>query len=342
MTKESPHGMSSRIAQIVKNGGTRKETLYIKFVGGTNVGTKQKSDVVDKNGKHHTIKGGKEWQIFLFRPSHFEDYKMFIGRDIFWRILNCFPKKWMDYSDNAEIVKNNIVTYIDELYFYLCDYDYRYKFLDQAFFDERIDYLALYYNDVYRVYSRSDTLWTLMNALDVKINSSHQKVTFTYNGKLILEIEYRTTDDGKYPSMVLKTGRDDFCRIFRDAGFRFGEISPNYYVYGNAIESINLGDFICIHESEGSSIDSNNNLIDYLQSIHNVYLKYISRFKRFVFIETDAAIAKREKGRIAHDKNMEKKTEKKRLKLEKKAEEKRLKLEKKAEEKRLKLEVIYD
>lgn len=52
-----PHGMSSEKASRVKIRGHKKEHIYASLIHGKVIKGIKKEDVVDKNGKIHSIKG---------------------------------------------------------------------------------------------------------------------------------------------------------------------------------------------------------------------------------------------------------------------------------------------
>ena len=60
MKKIKLHGMSSEKASRVKKRGHKKEYIYATLIMGKVVRGTKKEDVVDMNGKIHSLKGGGE------------------------------------------------------------------------------------------------------------------------------------------------------------------------------------------------------------------------------------------------------------------------------------------
>jgi hypothetical protein len=240
------HGMDSIKASRIKRRGNRKEHLYATLIRGKVIPGVKKADVEDLNGKFHSIKGGSEmkggdgvkgkWQIFLYKLLRFEDDKLFGGRDIFIKILKCYPNSYNDYESNKDSVKDQVKIYMTELFIYLSDYNNRYDFINKSFFDERVDYFVVYHNDVFRVFDRKEMINLLVNLLTISLNNTSQKVTFKYNNKIVSEIEVRTTNDGKYPAMLFNTLKHKVCGIVEDMNLIHKRVHENIYAYGSAID----------------------------------------------------------------------------------------------------------
>ena len=210
----------------------------------------KKEDVLDTNGNYHSVKGGSEmkggdgikgkWQVFLYKIMRFEVETSFHGREIFLKILKSYPQNYDDYINNKDIIKEKIKPYMIELKEYLSDYDNRLQFINKSFFNDRVKYFVVYHNDIFRVFDKVELINIFAYSLNVDVNSSYQKVVFKYNNKLVSEIEVRTTNDGKYPAILYNTLKHKICSIMMDYGLDRNIISPNIYVYGEAIKSFDL------------------------------------------------------------------------------------------------------
>ena len=239
------HGMSSKKASRVKTRGHSKENLYVQLIGGTIVKGTKKEDIKDKFGKFHSIKGGSEmkggdgikgkWQLFLYKKSRFESDASFCGKDIFIKILNLYPEKHEEYITKKSIIKENIKPYILELKTFLIDEKNKRKFIEQSIFSERVDYFVIYHNEIFRIFDKCEIIDILSNTLVVDINRTSQKVVFKHKGNLVAEIEIRTTNDGKYPSILFNMLKHKICSILNYNNLKCEIITPNIYAYGKSI-----------------------------------------------------------------------------------------------------------
>jgi hypothetical protein len=240
-----PHGMTSEKASRVKARGHKKEFIYATLIKGEIVKGTKKGDVRDINGKIHSLKGGSEiqrksgrhgkWQIFLYKKSRFEEDTTFCGREIFLEILNQFPLTYKEYELNKEQVKENVKNYMVKLKEFLTDRQNRFDFFNKSFFDERVDYLVIYDDEVFYVFDKDEVIETFVDFLKVENNSSLQKVVFHYK-RIISEIEYRTTDDGKYPAILFNMQKRQAFDLLTEKIIEHKSFNPVIKVYGKAIE----------------------------------------------------------------------------------------------------------
>jgi len=245
-----PHGMSSEKASRVKLRGHKKEYIYANLIKGEVVKGTRKEDVKNGSGKIHSIKGGGEikggegrkgkWQIFLHKISKFENDKKFYGREIFIKILKTYPDSHKEYEEKKEIVKENIIPHMKELKEYLIKKENKYNFLNKSFFDEKVDYFVIYHDDTFYIYDRKETIKIFSKILSIENNRTFQKVVFKYDEKIIGEIEVRTTDDGKYPSILFNMLKLRAFDLLSKEIKKYEKLSPNLYVYGEAIKSFKL------------------------------------------------------------------------------------------------------
>jgi len=241
------HGMSSEKASRIKKRGHRKEHIFAGLIKGEVVKGTRKIDVKDSNGKIYSIKGGGEikggegrkgkWQLFLHKLSKFENNTEFLNRYIFIKILKAYPEKYEEYQSNKEVIKNNIVPYMKELKEFLVDSRNKYDFLNKALFDKRIDYFVVYQDDIFYIFDRNEMLIIFTENLLVENSSTFQKVVFKYENKIISEIEVRTTNDGKYPSILFNMLKEKALNLLIKETKKYKKINENIYVYGEAIGS---------------------------------------------------------------------------------------------------------
>ena len=173
----------------------------------------------------------------MHRLSKFENDINFYGRDIFIKILKSYPEGHEEYEIEKEAVKEKIIPYMKELKEYLSDENNKYNFLNKACFDERVNYFVIYHDDAFYVFDRGEVIKIFARFLFVENSSSFQKVVFKYDDKIIAEIEVRTTDDGKYPSMLFNMLKLKAFDILNKKILEFRRINPSLYVYGEALKS---------------------------------------------------------------------------------------------------------
>lgn len=210
------HGMSSEKASRVKKRGHNKENLFAGLIRGEIIKGVKKPDVRGKFNQLYSIKGGSEikrkegrdgrWSIFLFSQNKFEKEKDFPASEIFLKILKCYPPDYESYQSSKKLYKKKIIPYMTELKKYLSNKKNLSNFLNKSFFDKKVDFFVIYDDEIFHVFDKEEVWQTFLNYFEVDTNSTFQKVVFKY-GKLCGEIEVRTTDDGKYPSMIFTMGK---------------------------------------------------------------------------------------------------------------------------------------
>jgi len=210
--KSKKHGMTSEKASRVKTRGHKKEYIYANLINGEVIKGAKKEDVRDSEGKIHTLKGGGEikggegrkgkWQIFLHKLSKFENDLDFCGRDFFIKLLKSYPPNYDDYVNNKQEIKNKVAPIMAEFKGYLENKENKFNFLDKACFDKRVNYFVVYHDDSFYVFDRDEVVEVFTKNLEIENSSTFQKVVFKYEGNIFAEIEIRTTNDGKYPSIL--------------------------------------------------------------------------------------------------------------------------------------------
>lgn len=67
MTINRRRAPTSAISSEKKKSGHKQELIYSNLINGTIIHGTQKGDVKDLDGKLHSVKSGKKWQVFLYR-----------------------------------------------------------------------------------------------------------------------------------------------------------------------------------------------------------------------------------------------------------------------------------
>ena len=86
--------------------------------------------------------------------------------------------------------------------------------------------------------SRRNIPCCIASYFEVDNNSTFQKVVFKY-GKLCGEVEVRTTDDGKYPSMIFTMGKRVNFNLLSEKinKSQNSTFNPAIKIYGKAIDT---------------------------------------------------------------------------------------------------------
>lgn len=243
--KIKPHGMSTEKASRVKTRGNNKEYMFAALIGGTVIKGTKKQDVSNKHGQLFSIKGGSEiqhkegrdgkWQIFLHKKSKFEEDTDFPAGKIFLNILNCYPETYQEYASNKGHYKEKVARHMKILKRTLENREQRKEFFDKSFFDKKIDFFVVYDDDVFNVFDKEEVWNIFLDSLEVDNSSTFQKVVFKQN-TLCAEIEVRTTDDGKYPSMLFTMRKRPAMDLLTEKIKESKKIIPVIKLCGKAIE----------------------------------------------------------------------------------------------------------
>lgn len=244
------HGMTSEKASRVKTRGHKKEHIYAFLIDGEVVRGTRKEDVKDAKGKIHTLKGGGEikggegrkgkWQLFLHKLSKFEQDTNFPGRKIFIKLLKSYPEKYQEYENNKKAIKEKIIPTMRKLNAYLNNKQNKHDFLSKACFDERVDYFVIYHDDSFYVFDKNEVTNIFTRVTEAENNSTFQKVVLKYEGVILAEIEIRTTNDGKYPSILFNMLKLKAFDLLSKETPKIKKITPNIFVCGKAANNFSL------------------------------------------------------------------------------------------------------
>ena len=240
-----PHGMTSDKASRVKTRGNRKEDIFANLIKGIVIKGTKKQDVMNPYEQCFSIKGGGEVrggdgrkgriQIFMYNPSRFEKEKDFPAGSIIKEIFNCYPPTYQEYQDSKEDVKKKIAVQMQNLKEYLLNDNNRAIFLDRAFFDRKVDFLVIYDDEIFHIFDKTQVWDIILKNLKVKNSSSSQKVVFKTD-VICAEIEMRTTNDGKYPTIFMPMNKRIIFDLLTSKIKGKKELTPYLWLYGNAIK----------------------------------------------------------------------------------------------------------
>ncbi|MFH2020535.1 MAG: hypothetical protein ABIJ34_03920 [archaeon] len=239
------HGMTSDKASRVKTRGNRKEDIFARLINGMVFRGTEKSDVINPFRQLFSVKGSSEKQggagkdgriqIFQYRKSRFEKEKDFPCGDAINKIFECYPPKYDEYVTSKSIVKRKIVGCMKKFKVTLLDEKNRKKFLERAVFDNNVDFLVIYDDDIFHIFHKVDVIDTFMKYLSVDNNSSFQKVVFKYK-TLCMEVEMRTTNDGKYPTIFIPSTKSRLMALLTDNITPLKKFNNYIWLYKKAIK----------------------------------------------------------------------------------------------------------
>lgn len=241
--------MSSEKASSLKKLGHIDEHIFASMIRGNVIKGQGKIDVEDNYGKTYSVKGGRNiagkkgdgrWQLFLYSKSKFEGESSYPARALIIDILNTFPSDWNDYEENKVEVKNRKKKHMVKLKDFLSVKKNTYDFLNKSIFDSKIDFLSVFHEEQFHIFSREDTLKVLTSVFELKNSKGEQKVRFDYGGKIAVEIEVRTTNDGKYPSLLLVTNKNKIMNILLSSISEKSILQDDLIVYGSANKQFKL------------------------------------------------------------------------------------------------------
>lgn len=201
--------MTSEDASRKKRGGHKDEEVFASLIGGRVEPGTGKRDVIAEDGPIYSVKGGeKKWQIFLYGKSRFESDVDIPGREIFMRCINSFPEKWEEYKRDKQRYKHALQPAMRELKDFLSRSENKRMFLQKAFFNNKVDYLAIKDNDVFRIFDGAEVVEAIDTSTEVvnskartKEQTDDLKVVFKVGGvkgTTIGEIELRTDREEKF------------------------------------------------------------------------------------------------------------------------------------------------
>jgi hypothetical protein len=252
--------MTTTQASEKKKAGHINERHFAEIIGGKVVKGTDKNDVIDQQDHNHSVKGGRYWQIFLYRKSRLLTNTEFqgIGRvaNLMVTCLDVFPHKREDYEANKVHFKTLLQAPMRALYEEIRKPNIFPELLSKAIFNgKEVDYLSILTpcmsNSLtvsekrYHVFARNDVVSLLSTHLEIsnsgarkKGDMPEQKVIFRYAGRNIGEIEIRNESDKHYREMKW---RFEACGVFAllDVLERFS-LGNQIYVRGSARKTFSL------------------------------------------------------------------------------------------------------
>lgn len=253
--------MTSAKASSTKTIGHENEDHFAELIGGVVVGDGQeKTDVIDQQGNSHSVKGGNQWQIFLYGRDRFVTNTEFQGignvAELMIACLDAFPEDRGDYLIDKRYFKKQLQEPMRELCAEIRKPGIFPELLSKAFFNgDEVDYFSVLppnidrklpaHEKCFHVFSADDLIDIFSTRLEIansrkikRTDMAAQKVIFRYRRLNIAEIEVR--NDSKQNYRLMKC-RFQPLRAFPmlDVLERFS-LNENIYVRGSARDTFSL------------------------------------------------------------------------------------------------------
>lgn len=245
-------------AREVKTAGHRNEDDFAALIGGVNVGAHTgKEDVIDEQDRHHSVKAGTWWQIFLYGRERLRTNTIFQGlgnvADIMIACIDAYPVSRDEYLRDKIAAKRRLQPAMRRLLAELQQPHIFRAFLDKALFDSgNAEYLSVFLGPAntpradkhFHVFHKDEVIAAL--ATDVTLRNSKarragetddQKVTFlsTRHGRNIGEIEDRHDSATHYRQMKFRLQARPVFEILRGRIANTAPARPQVTTYGQAM-----------------------------------------------------------------------------------------------------------
>lgn len=256
--------MSSDQASDVKTSGHRNERDFAYLIGGelNRVSPVDKTDVIDAQGRAHSVKAGNWCQVFLYGRERLVTNTAFqeLGQvgNLMVACLDSYPATYEDYIADKDAAKVSLQPNMRRLCAELTLPGIFPAFLEKALFDiGDADYLSIFPGParanraakVFHIFDKSDVVAAL--AADIKVQNSKQrgrgqmddqKVTFRSNHhqRNVGELEDRHDSPLHYRQMKFRLNVSDTYRILSESIAPREQIAAQLATYGRAVERFRL------------------------------------------------------------------------------------------------------
>ena len=213
--------MTTEHARRVKLEGHERELVFAKLIQGeVNKGTQtDKKDVIDREHRAHSVKGGEWWQVFLYGKHRFVTNTIFqnIGNiaNLMIDCIDTFPEYRNDYEGNKDKYKTQLQFPMRKLADEFNDETVKEAFFLKSLFNGgEVNYLTIQPkgDSQFYVFTNTDVVDCLSKNIDIANSKARragqyddQKVLFKIDGKNAGEIEIRTDSETHY--------REAKCRL---------------------------------------------------------------------------------------------------------------------------------
>ncbi len=259
--------MTSQNASFVKIAGHENERCFAELIhGDTNQQNHTaKGDVIDQQGRHHSVKSGTYWQVFLYGKSRFESNTVFqqMGTvsQLMIECIDAFPPKFSDYVADKPAVKARLQIKMRLLLAELQNHNIYSAFINKALFNgDNADYLSVFMGNKksvqcidreFHIFHKDDVVAAftanvfLVNSKARNANqTSDLKVIFKsrlHNDINIGEIEDRHDSEQHYRQMKFRLKAQPVFEILTKTISNRKKLSKQLITYGKANELFAIG-----------------------------------------------------------------------------------------------------
>lgn len=252
--------MKSSDASHVKIAGHQNEVCFAHLIHGEtdHANHTGKSDVIDKQGRRHSVKSGTWWQIFLYGKQRFQSNTVFLNMGSVSRLmvecLDAYPPKFSDYLADKPAAKARLQVKMRELLTELKKPEIYSEFINKALFDgDNSDYLSIFMGDKktvpcterkFHIFYKKDVVDAfvkhvyLVNSKAVAKNqTSALKVILKsclHNNTNIGEIEDRHDSEEHYQQMKFRLNAERVFDILTTAVSPRRNLNQQLITYGEA------------------------------------------------------------------------------------------------------------
>ena len=246
--------MSSEQASAKKRAGHKLEREFAELIDGeVNAGAQtDKKDVIDKQHRTHSVKGGAWWQIFLYGRSRLEKNSIFQGlgnlASLMIDCIDAFPKEREEYLNNKHRYKTKLQQPMQMLAEELQDGNIKQAFFSKALFNAgEVNYLSVWRkaDQTFNIFSNEDVVNILTTHLQV--TNSKARTPTQYDAQKVLlrvnknagEIEIRTDSDIHYRQIKCRFNAKLITGLLID-NYESNLVKQGLLTYGKAIKSFRL------------------------------------------------------------------------------------------------------
>lgn len=242
--------MTSKDASRKKRQGHKDEEIFANLIGGKVIAGTGKQDVIDKNGKIYSVKGGeKKWQIFLYGENRFKSDHNIPVAELFIKCIESFPVSWGIYKRNKLRYKHALQPAMMSLKNVLSQENNKKNFLQKAFFNDKVDFLTIKDGNIFHIFARTEAIEVLNKSTSVENSKARAKgqidalkVVFKLDGikkTTIGEIELRTDRAEKFRLIKFWMFREKTLTLLKEKIKILNKKSNYVVVHGEAIKSVN-------------------------------------------------------------------------------------------------------
>ena len=254
--------MSSDHASDVKVSGHRNEVDFAALIHGSlNLDApRDKTDVIDSQGRSHSVKAGKWSQIFLYSQGQLPHHFARLGNvaDLMVACLDAYPATYAEYEADKMTAKLNLQPQMSLLRDELDQPGIFPAFLDKSVFGvSDADYLSVFpgpanqdrARKVFHIFHKSDVVSALSQDITLLNSKSRgtgqmddQKVTFRskLHRKNIGELEDRHDSPVHYREMKFRLNILMVFAVLNSAITSRSRITPQLITYGRAVSKFQL------------------------------------------------------------------------------------------------------